>query len=315
MLTEALPPSPSPSATRRAAVGLLCGALAHAAVPDTESNAKELRMSFSENGLFDLNPTDAKVALSLWTKRLGDRIGVKIIVPPEVFESTEQIIDRLQRKTVDAVAINMVEYLMAAHLLDPSRYLIEGELADHQYVLLARKDGPFRKASDLQGRSLIIWRQLKMTMARSWFTTAVYQGQKPPYPPFRVAIHEEPKAIRTVLPVFFGKADGCITTRSTYDGIVELNPQVGKALTVIETSPPVITSVYMFRRGFPLGLRDHFVDIVSRIGGDPGFQQVVTMFKGASIKSVDPSSMKETLAILNAVRHLPGGLGAKPAKD
>jgi len=158
-----------------------------------------------------------------------------------VFEPAAEILRRARGGLFDAVALNVVEYRQIAELLDPNWIISESDGAE-EYLLLVKRGGGIQKPEDLRGRRLIMLTGAKMCVAYPWLSTVLDAAHPGPADQFFGSVAEEAKAARVVLPVFFGQADACVTSKKSFDVMCELNPQVARNLTVIAASSPMVVT-------------------------------------------------------------------------
>ena len=72
------------------------------------------------------------------------------------------------------------------------------------------------------------------------------------------------KISQAVLPVFFRQLDACVVTRSGFETMVELNPQVGRQLKVLASSPPVVPVVFCFRASYDSPIRAKVLEEIAQ---------------------------------------------------
>ncbi len=77
---------------------------------------------------------------------------------------------------------------------------------------------------------------------------------------FFTNIKEVDKVSQAVLPVFFKQADACLVSRSGFETMVELNPQIGEQLAIQATSPGFILGGVFFRRDFRADIKKLIMD-------------------------------------------------------
>lgn len=158
----------------------------------------------------------------------------------------QEIQDRVRKGQVDAVALSINEYRAIAEFLDSSQIITSAGVAGQdQYVILAHRNSGIRQLGDLKGRRLSMYRNPKMYVASVWLYTILEEGHYSPAEQFFACMASDVKLARVVLPVFFGQADACLTTRLGFETMCELNPQVARDLKEVVSSPLMVDQAKM----------------------------------------------------------------------
>jgi ABC-type phosphate/phosphonate transport system substrate-binding protein len=255
----------------------------------------------------DVNLNDARAAMTLWLQRMMVDLNVTIEFSPKVFDTTEEIARRVRAGDFDCVVVNVVEYRPLAQYLDSSQIISAAGLAGmDRYVLLARRDRGIERLADLKGRTLIALKHPKMCVAKAWLSTVLEDSGCDPSEQFFRSVTEETKAVRVVLPVFFGQADACLTYGLSFDTMCELNPQVKKGLAVIAASPAMVVLFYAFRKGFHGPGRDAFIKVYSSLSTSAAGRQLAALYQFDHLEVRDASCIAPALAILEKAAHIRG---------
>ncbi|MBL0160036.1 MAG: PhnD/SsuA/transferrin family substrate-binding protein [Bryobacterales bacterium] len=306
------PEALSALSSRRRALALALG-LGHwlpGALAATEA-AAPLRLAISESLVTDVNMNDARAAMRIWIQLISKNLNLVVEFNPKVFETTEEVMNRVRRGLCDSAAINVVEYRQLSDVLDPSLLIASaGTAGQEQYILLAKRNGGVGQLGDLRGRRLISLTTPRMCVASAWLSTILAAGHFGPGEKFFGPMIIDSKVSRVVLPVFFGQADACLTTKRSFDTMCELNPQVAKDLVVIAASPTMVVSGYMFRRGYKDPNREKLIKALSSLRGTPSGRQLATLFQFEEVAPRDAGCLAGALAILAAAERTQGHQGA-----
>jgi phosphonate transport system substrate-binding protein len=310
MATEnrSLPPLREPRATssRRRALVLMLGAPVVLAAADAGA---PLRFAISETVVGEVNMNDARPAMQVWIQRMNQELNVAI--DPKIINTTQEIQDRTRRQQLDAVALNVIEYRPIAEWLDPSQIVTSGGVAGlDQYLILAHQNGVIRQLGDLKGRRLCTLKNPKMCLAAAWLSTILEEGHQGPAEQFFGSMVADAKFSRVVLPVFFGQADACLTTKRGFDTMCELNPQVSKDLKVIASSPLMVVNFYIFRKNCQSVNREKLIKAISSLPSTVAGRQLMTLFQFEDLGIRDASCLANALGVLDAADRARGQRGA-----
>jgi ABC-type phosphate/phosphonate transport system substrate-binding protein len=118
------------------------------------------------------------------------------------------------------------------------------------YVVLVRDDSGIDESSHLRGRLLLTVEGRQMGLARIWLEVMLSEAGLGGSRSLLQSVKTHHRVAQAVLPVFFGTADACLVSRSGFETMAELNPQISQQLRVLASSPPVIPFVTCMRSDF-----------------------------------------------------------------
>jgi phosphonate transport system substrate-binding protein len=270
-----------------------------------------MRLAISESLVSDANINDARAAMTAWLKRMEVDLDLIIEFNPRVFDTTEEILRRARAGQFDAVSLNVVEYRQIADVLDPSQIIADSSASGlDRYVLLVKRSDGVRHLSDLRGRRLTMLKGNRMCVAMPWLSTLLDDGHLGRSEQFFASIISDTKVSRVVLPVFFGQADACLTSKRGFDTMCELNPQVARDMVAIATSPGLVVTFNAFHKNYHGAGREGFLRIYMDLPNNPAGRQLATLFQFQELVVRDATCLAPALAILDAadrVRVRQGG--------
>ncbi|MBL0160035.1 MAG: PhnD/SsuA/transferrin family substrate-binding protein [Bryobacterales bacterium] len=295
--------------SRRGALALMTGTSSWLATAlRAGDEGAPIRMAISESVMGDVNLNDARAAMQIWMKRMRQQLNV--VLDPKLFSTSQEIAERTRKGELDVVALNIVEYRPLADLFDPSQIVsTAGAAGLEQYIILVKQSGGIRQLGDLKGRRLRVLKTSKMCVAPAWLATILEQGQHGAAEQFFGSVAAETKFARVVLPVFFGQAEACLTTKRGFDLMCELNPQVGRDLKVLVSSPPMVVDFYIFSRNYKSGNRARLLKAFSDLRASQSGQQLASLFQLEELVSRDASCLASGLRILTAAERFRGRQG------
>jgi ABC-type phosphate/phosphonate transport system substrate-binding protein len=302
--------SHSGTSSRRRALALMLGA-GHwlpGALAAADAGSP-IRLAISESLMGDVNLNDARAAMSIWIKRMTEDLNV--VMDSKLLMTTQEIVDRARRGLLDAVAVNVIEYRQIADLLDSSQIITSrGASGLEQYFILAKQNGGIRHLGDLKGRRLYTLKTPRMCVAQDWLFTLLEEGHYGPAEQFFGSVVTDAKFSRVVLPVFFGQADACLTSKRGFDTMCELNPQVARDLKVIASSPAMVVSFYIFRKNYQSVNREKLIKAMSSLPSTVAGRQLGTLFQFEDLAVQDASCLASALGVLDAAERARGRRGA-----
>jgi ABC-type phosphate/phosphonate transport system substrate-binding protein len=266
-----------------AGVLLLWGASAmrstgqEAGVPDSSDI---FCIGFSSAIFIDLNESDVKAAMKVWTETIAKEIGIPTDPTPLMLEGAAALDAALRNGRVASAAMTSAEYLaMNVELQTGTLILpVSGGGTTEEYLLIVHRDSPVQQVKDLAGRSLVRLENPRASLAPIWLDVLLALGGLRGEACFS-AVTRTLKASQAILQVFFRKIDACLVTRAGFEITNELNPQVGKQLRVLAASPEFVPQLYCFRPNYPPALRQKAVAAISKMHESRQGRQVLTTFK------------------------------------
>lgn len=286
-----------PAVSRRHALATMLGLPAALAAADPGA---PVRMAISESLVTDVNINDARAAMAIWLKRMSVDLGVGIEFNPKIFDTTQEILRRARGNQVDVVALNVVEYRQIADVLDSTQIMTEtGAAGAEPYLLLATRKSGIERLGDLRGRRLTMLKSPKMCVAPAWLTAILDEGHFGLTEQFFGSVTGETKPSRVVLPVFFGQAEACVTSKRGFDTMCELNPQVGKDLTAIASSSAMLVTFCVFHQNYHGANREKFAKIYSHLGTSVAARQVATLFQFDDLTLQNADCLRPALSVLD----------------
>lgn len=286
--------------SRRSAVALAFGLLpaAPGSLLVAQDNAS-VRLALSESVVGDVNVNDARAAMKVWISMITKELNV--VIDPKLFSTTQEIHDRMRKGELDAVALNILEYRQIAELFDSSQVVAAGGPAGlEQYVIVTKLSAGYRQVGELKGKRFCTLKSPRMCLAADWLSTILDEVHRGPAEQFFSSMSVDSKFSRVVLPVFFGQADACLTSKRGFETMCELNPQVARDLKVIASSPAMVLSFYVFRRNYHGPSRQKVIKAISGLRNTTAGQQLATLFQFDELTLRDASCLAPGLAILDA---------------
>lgn len=272
-----------------------------------------VRLAISESLVTSVNINDARAAMLVWIKRMTQDLN--LVFDSKLFATTQEIVEGIRRAQLDCVALNVIEYRQIADMLDSSQIVTAaGSAGLEQYVVLTKQNGGIRQLGDLKGRRLCTLKTPKMCVAPAWLFTILEEAHYSPPEQFFGSVATDTRFSRVVLPVFFGQAEACLTTKRGFDTMCELNPQVAKGLKVLASSPLMVVDFYIFRRNYQSVYREKVIKAISSLHTSAAGQQLAMLFQFDELTVRDGTCLASALSVLDAAERARSRRGAGSRK-
>ena len=271
---------------------------AGAAGPATD--VSPLRFGVSARTLADLNRNDVTAGLKVLMQTVAKERGIPFDPNPRVFDRLEDFAMALKKGEIDIVSAPSDDFLVleqAAPLGGLYSTSVGGKITE-EFVVLVKEDRPFRRLTDLRDARLMVLSHPAAGLAPAWLDVELMRLGLPTSELFFGSITRLTKINRVILPVFFGQADACLTTRRGFAMAGELNPQILKSLRVLAVSPELVPGVGAYRRSIREQaskiFREAAMNLIDTVAG----KHLLTLFQSDAFVEVSEAEFAPTRAFL-----------------
>lgn len=287
--------------------GLLCLILitaARAAGSCPENNRAgnaPLVVAFTHQVFFNVDPRDAIGAARTWIRNVDRKIGIPSETRVVFFGSERETEEALARNEVDILIVIAEDFISLRdrfHLL-PVLSADFGKNFYDEILLLVRADSGISNLGQLRGKTLKIEGGQKGMVPRRWLDSVLGSRYSADTTGFFRTTEQHPKASQTIMPVFFGQADACLTSCDSFTIMSDLNPQIGRQLRVLERSPGFVTGFIVVRKGCPNYWRDLMVKALQNSDTEVKGRQILTMFRINRLVPFRPEHLASVEKILS----------------
>lgn len=282
---------------------------------DRVSLLPSLAIGFSASVLADVELKDAKAATKVWADMIMRRKNQKVESQAEVYESLASMEGALRARLVDFVWLLPKDFIEARDRLPLVPVVISTPLRSlfNEYLLVVRRNGRGPTVRELRSKRLTVENEHDGSVPMIWLETLLLREGQPERPEeFFASVKSARKPSQAVLPVFFGQADACIVSRSAFDTIVELNPQVGKELDVIAFSAPFVSAIGSLRTDFYAKYESELTESLELLDSDPQGKQILRLFRQGKLVRFKESHLATFESLLEERRALRLKLARRP---
>lgn len=267
-----------------------------------ETPEAPFRLGFTSCMFSDVNENDARAAVRAWGALIANEQNVPTSPDPAIFKDIAALRRSLHEKEVDAVGITLIEYaqLLPEIHFAPIFITYNAGSMTERYVLLAHREGTVKTLADLRDRSLYLHSNPRACLAPLWLDTLLVEQGHPKVNHFVGTIIQNTKLSNVVLSVFFRQVDACIVTRSGFDTMSELNPQLAQQLSVLAESPTVVPAVFAFRADYNPSFKEKLIAGINTLKTTPAGRQVLTIFHSENIEVHPENCLDSALELIAA---------------
>jgi ABC-type phosphate/phosphonate transport system substrate-binding protein len=264
--------------------------------PETE---RAMRYGFTAAVIGDANPQDVLAASLIWSRGVVAQTGFWTTVEANIFQDSTEAVASVNAGKIDLLALSTLEYLGVERTLqaEPGLVIQQSNETMTESVLLVRND--VTSLADLAGKRLAINLQSRdWDLSTVWLDVLLMEAGMPDRQKAFSAIKIVPKRSQAALALFFRQVDAAIETRSAFETAVELNPQLGKELKILATSPPFLSALICIRNSMGRDLRQRYIEKATRLHELPQFRQTFIVMRVTRISEWDPRFLDTARAMV-----------------
>lgn len=234
---------------------------------------------------------DMQISLQAWgtsiVKRATDIIDK---VDAIIFDDHSEFLNALKRKEIDMIVLNTLDYIELEDLkyMEPIFVGFTDQKVGQEYVLLVRFESGIASVKQLKNGTILIDEEIVGLMPHYWLEVLLWNEGIQDKSAFFNKIDSVNKASQAVLPVFFGNALACVTTKRAFLTMSELNPQLEQQLAILEVSPAFLRGLFVFRKDLETDIKKKIIDVMQTFHEDPDGQQILMLLKEERLISFQP---------------------------
>jgi hypothetical protein len=274
----------------------------------TGSIEKPLHIIFSSAMVSEMNENDAKAALDVLARKIAKAEQIDSTPTTAIRESNGPLQRDLENGEGDLVALRIEDYFAqeSRGILEPAFVGLRGGNWAESFVVLVHRQSGIQDLSGLRGKRLITFLGGRAGLSTTWLNSLLLEDRLPELNEYFGDVQSAYKVSRTILPVFFKQADACLITKSGFDTVIQLNPQVGRDLLIIRQSSPVLPSLLCLRSSIERGLKDRIIEVLENLQADSSGKQVLLLFKLERLIPCTGAHIEESRNLMNRYRRMKG---------
>lgn len=272
-----------------------------------DKNNVIIQIGYSDKLFVDIKDADARASTKVMTELMIAKKGVDAGCETYIFHDLQSIKTALQEKKLDAISLPAVEYLELVQEvpLDPVSAAVIGGKVTEKYVLLVHRDNNPQNLKWLKNKEIIFGAKWMGSLSKIWIDDLLIKDGLSPIDQLCSKTKNVSRVSQAVLPVFFKQADACIVTQRSLKTMVELNPQIGRELVALATSPDFLNGMMCFRKDYDeKEYRSEFRKTIFELHLDPKGKQFLNFFKMDKLVPFEPSFLESTQALVEEYRRI-----------
>ena len=226
------------------------------------------------------------------------------VLPPTTFSTVEELESLLKLQEVEVFILHATELiqLRQTNLVEPICVAVRNGSPYDVFYLLVNKKRNYKRLEDLKDKRILIGSPFEGDMPVIWLGNLLKNKKLESKEKYFSSIEYFEKALPSILPVFFNKADACIITKSLFETVIELNPQINNDLTAIEISEPISIGIVAIRRNISSqDLKDDIYSAFINLHKNTNGRQYLNIFRIESVKEFKEEYLVSTYRLLDYI--------------
>lgn len=265
-----------------------------------------IAIGFSAKSFPDVDAKDAHAAIKLWASEIGTQAKMQ----PEsmVYPDVRALLADYRKDQIDFMSIPAVDYFRNEGNLSgvPGFVGVRKGKKTERYVILTTADKGAASILSLKKRKLAL--VSSDDLGTLFLNTMLLRQHQPEMDRFFSVVESKPKHSQAIHAVYFGSADACVVPERAFHTMAELNPQVGKKLKILASSPELISGVAIFRKGYPKAFREKTESITGDLKNNPRGKQILTLFQFDDLAVMRETDLADMRNLYREYRRLKGRL-------
>jgi ABC-type phosphate/phosphonate transport system substrate-binding protein len=287
-------------------IGVLLVLLCPPFLPRGEAAPRaDLVVAFSPKSFIDVDLKDALSAFRIYVEEIAKQVNQTASIA--AYDTIEDVMKQVENGQVDMVSMYPIEYLRLKNKqsVEPAFGMVRGQKPTTKYLLLVHASKSYQKINDLKGKRIVL---AKGDQTAAFFlNTLLLKQHLGEARDFFSQVEEKGKASQSVLAVFFGQADSCLVAESSFQTMVEMNPQLGKDLKAIVISPDLLDNMALFRKGMNEEIKVKALEVAGRLKTYPRGKQILMLFKVDDLAKIKDSDLQSLRDLINEHDKLKAG--------
>lgn len=249
---------------------------------------------------------DADAAFKIWTDILVKKFKTKNVYDftfeYKMYENISELNNDINKKYINYFNVPTEAYFQLNKNNEFIPFLSGTNHPNQKfstYYLVSTQNNSFNDLKDLGGKKINTSKSFEDQISLIWLKSLLKEelGSK-----FYKSINFQSindNDNEDLLAVFFNKTDFALVSQSTFDLACELNPSIAKKVKIIRKSGPLLSGVFVYRKGMNQNTIKAIRDIVSDLHNDNEGRQILNLFKISKIIPITSDDLSESEKVIN----------------
>ena len=267
-----------------------------------ETTTERLVMGGSSLGIRDSSKQDTEITFNVALGELLKSHGANLSVL--VFDSTDGLYEAFDKDQIQGLFGTPLEFIQRESKMNPSIMAVHFKNVPlrQSFIALVRSSDNIKSIAELRGKKLSIGKT--QDMETLYLNTLLLENQQPEIGQF-FAERLTPKNTNTgIMDVFFGRSDITLVRESEYKTAIELNPQIGKKLTILAESDPYLVLIGGTKSSISASAHKSALQSILELSSTEKGQQLMRIIHAQSFETVSISDLENVRELMRRYQTL-----------
>lgn len=265
-------------------------------------NEKIFTLGILKNSFINVSQNDATVAINVWANKLRKKLNIAAKFKLMVFDNTKDMINYNTKNNLGMVLLNSINFLRLHDKMSLYPIFISSNSKSiYTKLLLITKKTNAENISGFKGKKLGFYLRESNPIPKLWMDVVLAKNKLCSEEKFFSRLKEYNSDPQVLFSVFFGQTDIGIVSEAAYETMNELNPQIGKQLKILLTSPGFVFDVASFTQtsrnnSYSRKIKKNAV----LLNSSPEGKELMTLMKTERSVTFKPEYLMSTKKLFNA---------------
>ncbi len=277
-----------------------------AQIKNVPENEKVFELGMLRDSFINVNINDASVAINTWANELRKNLNIDANFKLVIFDNTQEMMDYNAKKNLGMVILNSIDFLKLRGKMSLYPIFTSSDSKNIYSRLLIITTRPnAENISDLKGEKIGFYLRRNNPIPEFWVNVLLSKNNLGTENKFFSQITEFQSESQLILSVFFGQTDVGIVTESAFETMNELNPQIGKKIKILQTSPGFIFDISSLTKGSrEYSYSDQIKKDAVDLSQYPAGKELLTLMKTVQVVQFKPDFLKNTEILYNEYNEI-----------
>jgi phosphonate transport system substrate-binding protein len=253
--------------------------------PETENN-EAYGVAFLRTMFINVDYNDAKASIKVYVDNLQKELLSGFSMRPVYFEDTNDLLKNYSKENLAVITLSSIDYLAYKSKLSLCPMLVSSGKSDplETYLILVRKDENITNIETLSDKRIGMLQRENDPIPVMWLNVLLGNSKiKSKEKSFGKMIIDNSES-QLILSLFFGQLDACLVSKTAFETMSEINPQINNRLIIFKYSPGYLKAVSSFTNNFKKSkYSDSLLRHLTSLDTYPAGRQLFTLTKTAKI--------------------------------
>ncbi len=199
----------------------------------------------------DVNYNDAKAALKVYIDELQKKLLNGYKMKPVMYDNVEDLLKNYSKENLADITLTPLDFLKYKSRLSLYPVLVASGYNSpfENYLILIRKDSDIKNIKDLADKKFGMIQTGENSVPLMWLNVELNNKHSYKKNFFKRVILGKSES-KLILSLFFNQIDACLVSKTSFETMIELNPQIKNQTRILCTSPGYLTEVSSFTKKF-----------------------------------------------------------------